>query len=370
MFNISYAQVDTSKIISNIRAIRSALPQKTKVLAVVKANGYGHGAVQVANAAIEAGAEYLGVAMPKEGIELRNAGIKTPILIFGGIRPQQADDVVEFGLSQAVYSDEILAALDESAKRLGKRAKIHIKIDTGMSRIGVRPGKELDALLSAIKACGNVDVEGMFTHFAVSEISDKSFTLLQARRFDEAINAVRQAGFRPVVHASNSGASLDMPQVSYDMVRLGIAMYGYYPGENSNRAIKLEPAMSWYTTVTYVKQIEKGDTVSYGRLFTASVPTRVATIAIGYGDGYKRNFTGKASVIIGGRRVPVIGRICMDQCMVDVSDIPDVKPGDRVTLIGKDGGEKIDAEELAGWIGTISYEILLSIMARVSRIYT
>ena len=238
-----------------------------------------------------------------------------------------------------------------------------------MNRIGIKTEEELNALLELLKECPDIIFEGMYTHFAVSELPDKSFTLMQGERFRHFAELVRKAGYHPILHAANSGALLDLPDLHFDMVRGGLAMYGYYPGEFSSREVELKPILTWKTCVVHVKNMEPGETVSYGRTFTAERPTRVATLPVGYGDGYKRSLSNKAYVLIHGKRVPVIGTVCMDQLMCDVSELCDVAVGDEAVLIGSQGSEHIDAEEMASWADTISYEILLSISERVPRLY-
>ena len=369
MIRPNYAEIDLSNLAHNITSMKRSLKPGTKFLAVIKANAYGHGIVQISNAALRCGADYLGVAIPEEGKTLREAGITAPILDFGGLLPENANMIVDYDITPTVFSPVILKALQEKAAQKGKKIKIHIKVDTGMNRIGIKTEEELNALLELLKECPDIIFEGMYTHFAVSELPDKSFTLMQGERFRHFAELVRKAGYHPILHAANSGALLDLPDLHFDMVRGGLAMYGYYPGEFSSREVELKPILTWKTCVVHVKNMEPGETVSYGRTFTAERPTRVATLPVGYGDGYKRSLSNKAYVLIHGKRVPVIGTVCMDQLMCDVSELCDVAVGDEAVLIGSQGSEHIDAEEMASWADTISYEILLSISERVPRLY-
>ncbi len=362
------AIIDLTALKTNIFALRAKLNPKTKLMAVVKANAYGHGMVRVAKTALECGAEYLGVATPEEGLTLRDSGIKAPVLILSGMYKEYADFIVRHKLTATVFSKEILECMQNAAKSAGAVVPVHIKADSGMNRVGIKTNDGLKDLLKAAATYDNIIIEGLYTHFAVSEIPDKSFTLAQAKRFKEMADIAHELGFSPMLHASNSGAVLSLPELNFDMVRTGISMYGYYPGEHFSD-IPLQPVLTWKSAVSFVKQIEPGETVSYGRTFTAQKPVRVATLPLGYGDGFKRCLSNKGYVLIRGKRASVIGTVCMDQIMCDVTDIENVRPGDEAVLIGKQGEEFISADEMAERAGTISYEILLSISERVPRVY-
>lgn len=365
----TYTVIDLAAIRSNLQVCKNSIGGQAKLLAVVKANAYGHGSVEVARAAVDAGAEYLAVAIPEEGLRLREAGLNANILILGAILPESADMAVENDLIATVFTPEQVLALEAAAKKRNKPCRVHIKIDTGMNRIGLKTEKELTNLLTVCGECRFVTVEGMFTHFAVSEIADKSFTRYQAERFMAMDRAAKSMGYRLLLHAANSGAILELPELRFDMVRAGIAMYGYHPAGGGAAFEGLIPVMSWYTRVTHVKEIQPGETVSYGRRFTAKEPVRVATLPVGYGDGYKRCLTGKSRVLLNNEFAPVLGTICMDQMMVDVTHIPGVEVGDTAVLMGKQGERSITADDLADMANTISYEILLSINERVPRTY-
>lgn len=353
--------VDLAALRRNVQRIRESLPEKTQLLAVVKADAYGHGMVQVARAAIQAGASHLAVALAEEGAALREAGVATPILVLGAALDDEMLLGAANGLTMTVCNPPMVHALEQAAKQTGKQAAAHLKIDTGMGRIGARTEQEVRAVMDTLADCPHVMLTGVFTHFADADGSDMAFTKRQMERFLHLTEPLPRNILR---HCSNSAAIHRMPEAAMDMVRAGISMYGYPPVPTD---MPLEMVMTWHTRVTYVKEIQPGDSVSYGCTFTADRPLRVATLACGYGDGYHRAATGKAEVIIRGQRAKVLGRICMDQMMADVTDIPGVAPGDRVTLMGLDGNECITAEELANWADTISYEVLLSATGRVSR---
>ena len=369
MLRSTHAVVHLPALLKNIRLAKRKLKPETKFLAVIKANAYGHGIVEVGEYLEQSGiVDMFAVAIPEEGIRLRLSGITLPILILGVTEPDHIPAVIAKDLTAAVFTSEQVRAFERYAVQSGKTAHVHIKLDTGMHRIGVTDDAMLDRLLDAFDACPHVSMDGVFTHFAKSE-SDPAFTRLQADRFNAFVSRIRARGYRPLVHAANSAATLDYPELQYDMVRFGISLYGYHTDAKRTEGSGLTPVMSLVTRISNLKTIPAGEGVSYGLRFIASRPTQVATLPIGYGDGYKRCLTGKADVLIGGVRCPQIGTICMDQMMVDVSDVPGVAIGDEAVLLGRQGNEKITADELADKAGTISYEILLSFSERVPRIY-
>ena len=361
--NVRHQQrtVDLAVLRKNVRLLRESLPAGTGLLAVVKADAYGHGMVQVAREALHAGAMHLAVALVEEGVALRSSGIGAPVLVLGATSYEEALLGVEHGLTITVCDADMVRAVEKAAVHCGKSAMVHLKVDTGMSRIGARNEADVQAVLEALAECPHVRLNGVFTHFADADGDDMAFTHQQLERFKQLIAPLPDGILR---HCANSAAIHRLPEAAMDMARAGISMYGYPPVETD---MPLEPFMDWRTRVTYVKEIAPGDTVSYGRTFTADKPMRVATMACGYGDGYHRAASGKAEVIIRGRRAKVLGRICMDQMMADVTDIPGVVPGDVVTLMGRDGNERITAEDIAAWAGTISYEVLLAATGRVPR---
>ena len=355
--------VDPGKIEQNMREICSALPEHVRALAVVKADGYGHGALQTARAAIHGGASMLAVASVDEGTALRDGGIRIPILVLGAVTGYDVKQGAEAGLIQTVCSPDMVRMCESAATETGKQTEVHLKIDTGMGRIGIRTEKEKEQVMKTLRECPHVKLGGAFTHFADADDGEdgERYTEQQFRRFLELTDGLPEDVIR---HCCNSAAIHRHPEMHLDMVRAGISLYGYPPVKTDMR---LEPCMTWTATVSYVKELAPGSYVSYGRTWQANRTIRAATVTCGYGDGYHRSASGKACVLIHGRRAAVIGRICMDQMVADVTDIPDVKPGDEVILIGREGHEQITAEDLAKWSGTISYEILLSVGSRVKK---
>lgn len=369
MLRSTHAVIHLPALLKNIRRARRSLKPETKFLAVIKANAYGHGIVEVGAYLQHSGiVDMLAVALPEEGMRLRSHGITLPILILGVTDADHMAAVVANDLTPAVFTAEQLELLERCCRVAGKDIEAHLKVDTGMRRIGVLDREQLDEVLDAFESCPHVRLSGVFTHFAKSE-SDADFTALQAQRFDAFVAQIRARGFDPLVHAANSGATLDFPQYQYDMVRFGISLYGCHPDAKRTEGSGLTPVMSLVTRVSNLKTLPAGEGVSYGLRYVTSKPTRIATLPIGYGDGYKRCLTGKADVLIGGVRCPQVGTICMDQMMVDVTEVPDVQIDDEAVLIGRQGSERITADELAEKAGTISYEILLSISERVPRVY-
>ena len=369
MLRSTHAVIHLPALLNNVRLAKRRLKPETKFLAVIKANAYGHGIVEVGRYLEQSGlVDMFAVAIPEEGARLRNHGVTLPILILGVTDPDHIPGVVAKDLTSAVFTADQVRKFERWAKSADKIAHVHVKLDTGMHRIGVTDDAMLDELLDAFDACPHVSMDGVFTHFAKSE-SDPEFTHLQARRFDAFVAKIRARGYHPIVHAANSGATLDFPELQYDMVRFGISLYGYHPDARRSEGSGLMPVMSLITYISNLKTVPAGEGISYGHRFVTSRPTRVATLPIGYGDGYKRCLTGKTDVLIGGVRCPQIGTICMDQMMVDVSEVPGVAVGDEAVLIGRQGAEKITADDLANRADTISYEILLSVSDRVPRVY-
>ena len=353
--------IDLSILRENVRLIRESLPPKTLLMAVVKADAYGHGIVLVARNALCAGASWLAVARTDEGILLREAGVKAPILVLGAASGPEIRDSVRYDLTLTVTDPRMVHAVQRHASAQEKTGLIHIKLDTGMGRIGIRSEDEVHEMLAAVNACPNVGLTGVFTHFADADGVFDAYTMTQLERFQQLTALMPESVIR---HCANSAAIHRYPHAAFDMVRAGISMYGYPPVQTT---LPIQPVMDWRTAVTYVKTIQAGEKVSYGCTFEAERPMQVATVACGYGDGYHRCASGKAQVVIHGVRCNVIGRICMDQMMVDVSAVDEVVPGDEVILIGADGDEEITADELGRWSNTISYEVLLAATERVHR---
>ena len=347
----------------NVALIRRTLRGRARLMAVVKADAYGHGAVDTARVALNNGADFLAVAIVEEGVRLREAGIRAPILVLGGATGAAAREAVRQNLALALYDMGALEVMQREAARLDGVAHAHIKIDTGMSRVGLTGPAQLERMLEGLKRCRNVKAEGVFTHFAAAD-EDREFTMEQNARFLRAVERVRAAGFKPIAHASASAAMLVDPALWHDMVRPGIAIYGAAVRE---KLPGLAPAQRLATRPVRVETIRPGDTVSYGRTFEAKRPTRIMTLPIGYGDGYPRILGGKASVLVKGRRAPVVGRVCMDMLMADVTDIEGVGLDDEVVLMGEQGGDSVTADELARLAMTIPYEIMLGFHERIPR---
>lgn len=361
------AQVDLAAIAHNVRLVkRCAGP--AMMMAVVKADGYGHGAVKVAQTALANGANWLATATADEAKELRDAGVTAPILVLGALNQADCRLCVEQGVSVSASTPEQVKWLQEAAQTAGQRARAHLKIDSGFHRLGATP-EQVPAMLEAFAACRQVEMEGMFTHFAVADEADDGFVDVQAARFAQAERMVMQAGYTPIRHIANSAATLRRPALRRDMVRAGIVLYGYMPSGEMPEKADLRPAMSWKTMVLNLHTIAPGETVGYGRTFAAQTERRIATLPVGYADGYRRALSNCGEVLVHGQRAPVVGRVCMDHCMVDVTHIPDVQLCDEVVLLGSQQNQAIWADEMAGWLGTISYEILTDLSKRVPRVY-
>lgn len=367
------AYIDLDAIKKNLRGIHAHMPDGAKLAAVLKADGYGHGSVAIARELEQE--EFIwgyALAVAEEAFQLREAGIQKPILMLGYTFSDCYEELIRQEIRPAVFSIEMAKELSKAAVRVGKKVKVHIKVDTGMGRIGIFPGEDGVAFVDAVSKMEGLEIEGIFTHFAKADEADKTDSLRQAARFTEFIGRIEeQLGIVvPIKHCSNSAAILELPEFCMDMARVGIAMYGMPPSDEVQiEEAALTPALSWKSHIVFMKEIEAGSSVSYGGLFTARETMLVATIPVGYADGYPRSLTGKGSVLIHGRRCPILGRICMDQFMVDVSKIPDVKVGDEVILLGKDNGEQITAEELGALSGRFNYELVCDINKRIPRVY-
>ena len=353
--------MDLAALRHNVCQLKKTVPDNTMLMAVVKADGYGHGIVQVAKNALYAGAEWLAVARTDEGVVLRQAGMTAPILVLGAASGAEIGDGVRYGLTLTVTDPRMIHAVQRWADQHACQGFVHLKLDTGMGRIGVRTEDEVMAMLNAVEDCPRVKLTGVYTHFADADGASPDYTAMQLRKFHALSSLLPENVIR---HCANSAAIHSFPEAAMDMVRAGISMYGYPPVET---ALELKPVMDWRTAVTYVKTVQPGDKISYGCTYTAEKMMKLATVACGYGDGYHRCASGKAQVLIHDKRCPVVGRICMDQMMVDITDVENVEPGDEAVLIGCAGDECITAEELAAWCGTISYEVLLAATERVHR---
>lgn len=364
----TYVEVNLNRLTENYRAIQQAVGSSS-IMPILKANAYGHGLVEVAQHMAQLGAPYLGVAFLEEGILLREFGITTPILVLGGILGNQVPLFLKYDLTLTASSIEKLNQTNQAAEALGKVAKVHLKIDTGMERIGVHY-YSAEGLLDAALQCDHCLVEGIFSHFANSDGADLTSAKLQLERFNEVLRLSEKKGLRPPVrHFANSGAVLQMPESHFDMVRPGILLYGVYPSDDVQQTISVRPALSWKSQVVYFKVVKPGHPVSYGSTWQSDNMVRMVTIPVGYGDGYFRSLSNKSEVIIRGKKYPVVGRICMDQMMANI-EWETAYNGDEVILLGEAGdGISIDCNELAAAAGTIPYEILTNINTRVSRIY-
>jgi len=360
------AVIDLEAIGGNIAAIRDKIGPSRELMAVVKADGYGHGAIQVSLAALKSGATWLGVAIPEEGAELRRAGIGAPILVLGPIQPQEAAKPIAHHLDQTVCSMELARALNQAAGRVGARARIHLKVETGMGRVGVSP-EEAPGVLKQISEMENLEVAGLFSHFSSADEADKEFTLRQMAAFEDCLQRIEAAGLRvPLTHLANSAGVLDFPQAYYDLVRPGIMIYGLYPSADVSRSVRITPAMTLVTKVSHLKEVGPGASIGYGRTCCTDCPTKVATLPVGYADGYSRRLSNRGQVVIRGRRAPIIGRVCMDMLMVDVTGLEEVQIGDEVILYGIEPS----VEEVANLSQTIVNEVVCTVSRRVPRVYS
>ncbi len=366
---LTRAEIDLRALRHNVNAVRGHIPEKVKIMGLVKANAYGHGIVRIARELVACGVDYLGVGFLEEGIVLRQSGISCPILVLGGVLGS-GSEFLRHDLEITVASVEIARRMDEEAGRPGgEKARVHLKVDTGMERIGVRAENALPFIKQAV-GLKNLEVIGLYSHFATSDEKDKTFALDQLRRFTLLLDRIRAEKIEiPLVHMANSGAILDLPQSCFSMVRPGIILYGIYPSRQPSGAIPLQPVASLHSAVVYTKEVEAGTSISYGRRYVTPRRTRIATIPIGYGDGYNRLLTNSGEALIGGRRYPVAGTVCMDQTMLDLGPDSEVRVGDEVVLLGRDGAESISAWDIAEKIGTIPYEVFTGITDRVPRVY-
>jgi alanine racemase len=357
------AVVDLDAIRHNVRAMT---PPTAEVMAVVKANGYGHGGREVAHAALQAGATWLGVALVEEGIRLREEGIDAPILVLTEFPPGSEREALRSGLTPVAYTDQGLVALIAAGRDLGRAVGVHVKLDTGMHRVGLPPERAGEFVRRLVE--GGLEFEGLWTHFAKADEPLDPFVRAQLDRFVQTLDRLAASGLKPGLrHVANSAAIMALPASHFDLVRLGIAMYGLRPGPNLD-AGPVRPALSWRSEVAMAKRVGSGEAISYGLRYRLDRESTIATVPVGYADGYARALTERGRVLIGGRRYPVAGTVCMDQVMVDCGDDP-VTQGDEVVLIGRQGGDEISADDVAGWMGTIGYEVVCGITDRVPREY-
>jgi alanine racemase len=365
-----WLEIDLDAVTHNIKTIRKIAGKNSEIMAVVKANAYGHDAIEISRVALESGTTWLGVGALEEGIILRKAGIKAPILVLGLTPEDGVDSLLFYDLVPTVCDLQIVKALSQAAVKYKKNAKVHIKIDTGMRRLGIKSEEALD-FIKRIKKMNNIEVEGLYTHFAAADEEDKSYTKLQFAQYKRVVNELEKEGLRvPLKHAANSAAILDLPYTHLDIVRPGITIYGLFPLPFAKRTIELKPVAKFKTKIIFIKEVGGGESIGYGRAYTTIKETTVATLLVGYADGYPRLLSSRGEVLVRGRRAPIVGRICMDLCMIDVTDIPGVQVGDEVVLWGRQKGENISVEEIAEKTGTINYEIICMVdKPRVSKIF-
>lgn len=368
----TWAEVDLDAIAHNMREIRKITDKNAQIMAVVKADAYGHGFMEVSKTLLENGADRLAVAVLQEGKQLRSRGVSVPILILGASMENDIEDIINFDITPNVFSYDFAKAISYMAEKKEKVTKIHIKLDTGMSRIGYVVSDNNDEIIDEIVKISKlpyIEIEGIFSHFSTSDEYDDSYTRLQFKRFMSVTNALKERGVDiPIKHICNSAGIMMYPEMHLDMVRPGVILYGMYPSDEVDKTrLDLIPAMSLKSKITYVKEVESGRGVSYGKEYITDKTTKIATVPIGYADGYLRKAAKHGKMIVNGVKVPIIGRICMDQCMIDVSDVHNIERGDEAIIFGREG---ITIDDLASWLETINYEVSCVIGKRIPRIYT
>lgn len=365
-----WIEINLNNLRYNYQQLKQRMAEGVGMMSVVKANAYGHGVIPVAKTLIEEGTDRLAVALPEEGVELRKAGVDIPIHVLGEVLPAQYQLLLDYNLIPTICKKTTLVNLNQLAAKKNISFKIHIKVDTGMGRIGVTcDSSGLDFVKKAVNL-SNIEVEGLMTHFATADEKDKEYSYYQWEKFKYFVSELENEGIEiPVKHAANSAAIIDLPRFQLDMVRPGIALYGLYPSQEVEHELLLKPVLSWKSKIIYLKEMPSGRPISYGATYVTKKKSKIATIPLGYADGYSRLLSNKGQVLVRGKRVPIRGRVCMDNFMVDVSDIDGVNVGDEVVLIGKQNSELISADIMAEWIDTINYEVVCGISDRVKRIY-
>jgi alanine racemase len=381
--HLVWAEIDLEAVAHNVRELRRRTHPTAKLMAVVKADAYGHGAVEVARTALCNGAEWLGVARVEEAVALRKAGLDAPILVFGYTLVSAVNHLTHYDIAQTVYSVSAAESYAEAARSMGKTLTVHIKIDTGMGRQGLltdcsesdkAPAGYAERSVKAVERIANIPgiyPEGIWTHFATADSADKTYAVRQLSLFLDFLERLEKAGLHiPIRHAANSAATIEMPESHLDMVRPGISLYGLYPSEETDRSlVHLKPAMMMKSRIIFLKQVPEGFNISYGKTYRTKHSTTIATVPVGYADGFRRLLSSKGEMLVRGRRAPVVGRVCMDLTMIDVGHIPAVEVGDEVVIFGKQRGEEIHADELARLLGTINYEVVSSLTARVPKVH-
>jgi alanine racemase len=366
-----WAEIDLQAIAHNVRELRRVTKPEARLMAAVKANAYGHGMVEVAKAVLQSGVDELGVARIEEAVQLREAGIDTPILIFGKTPSSMNERLIEFDLRPTVFDAETAEALSKTASSKGAKIKTHVKVDTGMGRLGIMPEKVRVNDVTRMAKLPGIEIEGIYTHFATADVTDKTYARKQFELFSKFLDQLDQSGIViPIKHAANSAAVIDLPETHLDMVRPGISVYGLYPSEDVDKTqVSLQPAMELKARIIHLKRVPAGFKVSYGSTYETKADTAIATIPIGYGDGYSRLLSSRGEMLVRGQRAPVAGRVCMDLTMLDVGHIPDVKLEDEVVIFGKQGNNSIHVDEIASILNTINYEVVTTVANRVPRIF-
>jgi len=369
MNNVTWVEIDLDAVAHNIRIMRKKVGKDRKILALVKADAYGHGAIEVSRTLVKNDVNMLGVAIPEEGIELRENNVNIPIMLLNPVLPEQVYEALKHSLELTICTLHSATEISRIAKRNFLNAKIHIEVDTGMGGTGVHPGIVL-SLIRSLMSLENLTIEGIFTHFHSSEETDKSATIKQNTIFQKILQEIRENNIQiPLVHAANSAATLNMPESYFNMVRLGLVLYGIHPSNSASEDINLKPVMSFKTKIINIKHLDPGSTVGYGGTCKLSRPTKVATIPVGYKDGFCRSFSNLGRVLVNGIAASILGRICMDRCFIDISDIPDAHIGSEVMLYGIQKNERISIESSAKLIGTIPYEIVCNTGRKSQRKY-
>lgn len=365
------ANINLDALENNVKEIRRVIKDDTKLMCVIKADGYGHGARKMAMELDKMGADWFAVATADEGVELRNSGVEKPILILGFTYPDQYDDLIKYNITPTVITYDNAKELSDYAAKKNAVLDIHVKLDTGMSRIGIMINDQTVDVLIKMSQLGNVRIQGIFTHFACADERDKSITHRQIEKYNRVIGELEARGLHvPIKHASNSAGIMQFPEANMNMVRAGIILYGLYPSEDVDKSIlDLQPVMELKSHVAYMKEIGAGQGISYGLTYVTKRRSKIATITVGYGDGYPRQLSNRGRVLIKGQSAPIVGRICMDQFMVDITDLENIEEGDEVTLVGRDGNEFISVEEVADMVGSFNYEFICVIGRRIPRVY-
>ncbi len=365
----TFCSIDLEALRWNFRQVRKKVGRPVKVLSVVKANAYGHGAVQVARVLEDEGSYGFGVATLEEGIELRKGGLQSPVLILAGIYPEQIEELLEYHLTPTICEVEALRLLEGLARKRGVSLPFHLKVDTGMGRLGFLPS-EIDSWIPELAEIKALKLEGVFSNFSQAERADGNYTQGQVETFKNVVKGLKAQGHHPrLIHLANSAAVIALPSSYFTMVRPGLVLYGIYPSRDMARRLSLKPILTWKTRILQLKRVPKGAGISYGRTFVTKRESLIAILPVGYADGCHRLLSNRGTVLVRGKRAPIVGRICMDLTMIDVTAIRGVKQGDEVVLLGEQGADQISANEMARWAETISYEILTSISARVPRIH-